>query len=77
MKIAVTQAHIDQGENCNAHSCPVALALTELGMPCVAVSYAGIEINGNKYPLPESVRDFIETFDSAMAVKPFEFELPI
>lgn len=81
MTIHVTQEHIDKGERKACCGCPVVLAIREATseprwrVPAHYAAYLGNMVIG----LPDSVSDFIETFDASgpSAVSPFSFELPI
>lgn len=75
--IEVTQAHIDNGKPGSYASCPVALAMKEMGCEEVDVDIGEIEYSfkGKKFYIftPSEVRDFIKTYDNGGVVFPFNF----
>ena len=83
---SVSGSHIRRGEPRSCGKCPIALAVAEHLDPSWTVEvaptviffrrkepgqYAHIRVRA-----PESVRTFIQHYDTGMAVVPFEFELP-
>lgn len=81
IKVEVKRKHIKAGAIGEAHSCPIALALKEIGMVspiawgCGSLEFkdkAGVFVS--EY-MPESAREFIYAFDSEKPVKPFSFQL--
>jgi len=81
MRIKVTQDHIDRGHERNGSSCPIALAIGEMGMDSVFVgsnitfSCPTFGVVSERTP-PVAVQ-FICEFDSELPVEPFEFDLPL
>lgn len=78
MVVQVTEDHIDQGDYGICDSCPIALALKEMGYADVWVDDRWISLDGRdgkRYPIPRAVDLFIDDFDREREVKPFEFEL--
>ena len=76
--VKVTQEHIRQGERQSATGCPVALAISEqLGLRKVVVHGYHVllgKFHGN-FALPESVTDWIKSFDRGETVGPISFQL--
>lgn len=84
MIINVTDQDIQEGVRKCWFLCPVALALSRVGFLSPSVGATGIFISMSMskevslrrcYPCPDSVKDFINKFDNAKKVEPFEFEL--
>lgn len=75
--IRVTEAHIASGKQVCSDGCPVALALRDAGHPLAVVPNKMFWASDNKREkiayFPTSVYEFIQRFDSGLAVKPFEF----
>ena len=78
--IIVTQADIDQGEQCQAGTCPIALAAERTTGLNVSVGIATLTLfDGNTmidYTLPDEAVEFINKFDShegLNTVEPFTF----
>ena len=75
--IIVTQADIDQGEQCQAGTCPIALAAERTTGLNVSVGIATLTLfDGNMvdYTLPDEAVAFINNFDHNIEdVKPFTF----
>lgn len=79
MRIEVTQQDIDNGKQCSACHCPIALALFRLTGDGWKVSYFRAENpDGGRAILPPEAERFAKRFDAigACGVKPFAFELP-
>jgi hypothetical protein len=77
MKISVTQKHINKGKRAYSDSCPIALAVRELGYPKWTVGsryiYSPFDVT---IELPKSAQKFIKVFDrrgGRKLVKPFAF----
>lgn len=92
MKIKVTWKHISEGTPCNINCCPLVLALKDVLSEDVKVwgkkdsqgPYAWMKgpfdfdySRDVALNLPEVCRDFMETFDAGLPVKPFTFELAV
>ena len=76
MKVTVTPADISAGTLAAPQSCPVALALTRaLPGTRVWVGPSTVVCSNTEYDLPPKAMGFIELFDQARPVEPFEFEL--
>lgn len=88
IKIEVKQDHINRGEPGEAMSCPIALALQDLGYKAATVEKRWIELEGAKtytsvdekrIRVPEVAQCFIRQFDDMDVndeyVKPFTFEI--
>jgi hypothetical protein len=80
MKIQVTQHHIDTGLRGSCTGDPIALAMLEAGYeePWVSpVRIVWTDRFAHPYDTatPESVLEFMTTFDNGGYVRPFEFEL--
>ncbi len=77
MKIKITRKHIKSGEPESADSCPIALALMELGFDQTSLHVFCSKIKANKaeIKLPISARKFISAFDDHKPVKPFSFNI--
>ncbi len=63
----------------SSDECPIALCIRDTSF-CESVTVsepmdAFIEIDGLTYAMPEDVQRFIDDFDAAVEVEPFEFEL--
>jgi hypothetical protein len=82
VRIRVTQEDIDRGARTAPTACPIALAvrraLPELDQPrvCSRRIYPDGAINADVL-LPQAAQDFIDRYDNALAVEPFEFELDL
>lgn len=76
MKITVTRQDIEQGIMDDAHSCPVALAVSR-AMPGWSVGVAACHVRtGNTiWLLPHRVTRWIDHFDSGDDVAPITFHL--
>ena len=76
--VKVTDQHIRLGETCSANSCPIALALKDIGLKMVSVDgdRAIFRISDTKYSmwLPEHARQFVADFDDDKEVKPLYIE---
>lgn len=77
MKIQVTQEDIDKGERGKACRCPVALAVKRETKTLAIVDRDCIycELGYKRFANPLNVTKFIDDFDKALPVEPFEFEL--
>lgn len=81
MKITVTQDHINNGKKVNPASCPIALAVKELGYSFVSVGNTKchfgqvIDAGYRTFLLPEEAVEFVHAFDYNWPVNPFEFEM--
>lgn len=77
--VNVTQEHIDRGIPKSKCSCPIALALQELGCQTIAVDTDQISYTENSewvyWRTPAKTASFIFRFDNEMPVEPFSFEL--
>ena len=80
MKIKVTAEHINKGEPMNHSSCPIALAINDVGYfqtnvgPNLVIFRPFMDsIQRFKVSLPTRARKFIEKFDAKKTVKPFNF----
>lgn len=77
--VNVTEKHIAQGKPGLPEGCPIALALTDLGMCRVSVGYQTIYANptaGSRrvsYKFPRKARLFAAYFDGHKPVEPFTF----
>ncbi len=85
MKIQITEEDIRNGRPCVGLSCPVAIAFKRATMAsyadvtgrCIYARIGNIDLD---CVTPESVRDFIDLFDSKISrhlAEPFEFDLDI
>lgn len=80
MLIKVTQEDIDLGEKLNCNECPVARAMSRAfdckisTSSCYYRKEDKIKIH-NIHNLPVIVQNFIEKFDTALNIEPFEFEV--
>ncbi len=81
MKVEVTAKHIAKGDRNLAESCPVALALKDLGASWVVADtdHVNFCLNGQRMScgFPEDVEHWIEDFDTGCEVEPITFDLPI
>ena len=85
LSVAVTAEHIRRGKRRNPHSCPVALALTDVLGPDfeVEVGESNHIIAWNKHDYPYAVRTplsvdtFRRVYDSGTRVQPIQFEASI
>lgn len=80
MIVKVTQDNIDRGARGDATECPVALALQDLGLqtPWAGSTSLGFVVGNDvswSSALPEVARHFINEFDRAQPVEPFEFSI--
>jgi len=80
MKVKVTQEHIDKGRRCNAHCCPIALALSDAGLDRPFVVGSRVMLEGYEVGLPMDAYNFIDKFDRDLEPtiwepKPFEFSI--
>ena len=73
MLIQVTADHIAKGRRWQPTSCPIALALTDVGFEKVRVGMV-IRVGQHKIPLTQEVREFMRAFDIAHNAEPFSFE---
>lgn len=79
--VEVNKKHIKKGKRDNATSCPVALALQDVGFRKVSVHSYGIAFKDFlthppswRYVLaPRSVQRFTKRFDQGKKVEPFSF----
>jgi hypothetical protein len=75
-KITVISKHIAKGMRSSGNKCPVALALKDKFRDnWVNVNRLYIEIEGKFYNVPQSVKEFIDNFDTLGKGKPFSFFL--
>lgn len=80
IQVEVTQEHIDKGTSADCYACPIALAMTELGLENVMVD-TGTFCYGRFYlgystPGIEA-QSFISKFDDGEPVQPFTFPLTV
>lgn len=79
IKIRVLKKHIKAGLIGKCHFCPIALAIKAAGYTIRKQDYGvGCDLIGTKEWMadaPKKVARFVERFDSAYKVKPFEFTL--
>lgn len=84
--INVTQEDIDEGLPDKCSQCPVALAVKRYVRPRYYIMVSaqhltvyppGPALDQCLYPMPDSVSNFVQNFDDAQRVKPFEFELEV
>ena len=75
--VRVMQKDIDQGARANGESCPVARAVARAANRSCHTSYYSIVLDGKRGGLPESVKQWIRTFDRGGSVKPFEFDIDL
>lgn len=77
--IEVVEADIDRGVAQSCWRCPVALALSRVLKKGERydVHHFAVIIRDQGYRLPKRATKFIEQFDNACDVKPFQFRLPI
>lgn len=88
--VRVTDKHIADGVSCSSARCPIALALHEAlaaeGVQQVQglfvdetalrfTHYIPADAHRYRAELPAEAAEFINHFDGALPVKPFEFEL--
>ena len=77
--ISVKAKHIKMGNRGDSGSCPVALALKELGFNKAEVGDKAFDIFvtgfGHTFKAPRSVTRFVRNFDQHKKVKPFNFKL--
>lgn len=77
-KIKVTQSNIDDGYEEESGSCPIALAMEDMGLrePNVTGTEAWFYRNERCYimKLPSLAKKFVYAFDNFDEVSPFEFE---
>ena len=80
-RIYVREEHIRMGQRWQPHTCPIALALSEV--------YLNARVHGDEFytrttsdsrytgpfPLPTKVRALIWAFDRGETVRPFSFDL--
>lgn len=84
MRVKVTQRHIERATKNDCQSCPIAIAIRDLGMLEVYVADGGedeisfLDPKSGKYVdcvISEATREFIDAFDNGEKVKPFSFDL--
>lgn len=77
IKVSVTQKHIDEGVKSDNKTCPIALALKELGFKNPSVGCDSALIEKTVYRLPIDAENFIDKLDffGKKSVAPFKFEL--
>ena len=77
-KIKVTQSHIDDSDEGNSGTCPIALAMEDIGFrePSVTGTEAWFYDHGRCriMKLPIVAKKFVYAFDNFDEVEPFEFE---
>ncbi len=82
--VKVTDEHIKHGRRGECDTCPIALALTQMGYFQVRVwddhisMAASISANHEDYELPRVAKNFIIDFDDSFGKpppQPFEFEI--
>ena len=76
MIVEVAQEHIDNGTKRSCESCPIALAINDLGY-YAHVNEDNIYIEGVhaiNYETSEDIAEFIHNFDIGIKVEPFMFE---
>lgn len=78
IKFKVTKHYINKGCSCDGDDCPVALVIKSRVKKGIYV-FVGefIEIAQTAFKRSKKVDEFIEKFDSAQKVNPFEFNLNI
>ena len=78
LKVKVSAENINDGDRGHAMSCPIALALNDMGMGGAEVwpHYAYFWYDGKEYymRLPREATKFIFDFDNEYDVESFEFE---
>ena len=76
--IEITKKHITKGKRKNPDSCPIALALREVGFENVLVASSYVFVR-NDEPLTaefdELTFSFLNDFDNKVATNPFTMEL--
>jgi hypothetical protein len=83
IKISVTQKNINSGTRDECTTCPVALAIITRTGRNVLVASDCVDFSPDNYysgkmiPLPRSARRFINRFDQAKPVEPFNFFLEV
>ena len=81
MRIQITQHHINRGLRGSTTKDPVALAMLDAGFknPWASPSHLWVEFEdrGLRVETPESVLQFMKSFDNENFVEPFEFELEV
>lgn len=78
MIINITQEHINRGQKCRAHRCPMALAVQDqlnLSPGLVAVTQYTLYIDCKALTLPPAASNFVKSFDAGREVSPFTFEV--
>lgn len=72
LKVKVTRNHIEEGEPQSAEYCPIALALSDLGLYNVRVEGDTVEFSSTKegdvhgLDAPKCIRQFVERFDDTI-----------
>lgn len=80
MKINVTKKHVDNGKPCACSSCPIALAMQDMGFvvsvgtPTVTLQKVAYS-RTNHVVMPREALMFIAGFDMGDKVEPFSFSL--
>ena len=80
MRVRVTKKNILDGKPNSISSCPIALALKQLGKRNVGVDYDVAKWSGREATLPAKAQRFIERFDRGddpLTLKPFTFNLHV
>lgn len=86
MRVRVTRKHITNGCRDDQTSCPIALALIDLGCTFASeeegVNFSEVKFIDKKghdwnVDLPQDAIDFVDAFDLGEVVKPFEFTLKV
>lgn len=82
--VVVTSAHISRGRPKDVAYCPVALAITELLRPGVTAlagsNFLELRLANSSHVIGYSstaVRQWMDRFDSGLAVDPFRFDLDL
>lgn len=82
VNICVTQEDIDNGNQGDAHFCPIALAIRrQYDLPptreAVAVGDYFVDFPQHIYVLPPEAQDFVMLFDEGERSKPFCFDMEL
>lgn len=80
LRVEVTAAHIERGEVGNCKTCPVAMAMIDVGIedPIAGYGLSGT-FRGRRFlvPMPDGVSDFILAYDRYEVPDPMGFDLEI
>lgn len=69
IRVKVTREHIEQGRPRTFYSCPIALALKDMGYRSAGVGTREFWVRGKKYLMPDKAFDFVYCFDKTFNEK--------